>query len=647
MRVVVVAALLAHVAHLAPAGATEASVEPLAAEAQELWAERPPGADALTVVELDAEGRPFATEVDGVARPEDVQAVLAAAPDLVEWSVEVVPFEDLGPAPQAFDPRRAEQWGLDAVGADAAWTTADGAGVVVAVIDSGVQLGHPDLAARLLPGIDVVDGDGRPDDVDGHGTHVAGIVAAVRGNGIGGTGAAPGAGILPVRVLRRNLDGTTSGSTTDLVNGIRAAVDAGADVLNLSLGYKSSTAPVAVSEAIAYAVARDVVVVAAAGNYGVGSLPVWPAADPDVLAVASVDRGLAVSSFSSRGAYVDVAAPGGAVLSTAVGGGYETRSGTSMAAPHAAAAAALLRQRYPSWTQAQVRAALIGTATDLEPAGVDTASGAGLVSFPRAFASGGAALPAARSEGPRLAERDSVRRLYGAFFLRLPDADGLAFWEDAYLTCAFPLARIADEFARSAEFRARYGSLSNRQFVELVYANVLGRAGEAAGVNHWTTQLDAGGLSRGGVMVGFSESAEYVGRTGTTSPQPSLCVERAVSDSVFRLYRAYFLRAPDTGGERYWVDTYGRCRASLAVVSDGFASSAEFRSRYGGLTNRQFVELVYTNVLGRPGEPSGVSYWTTTLDLGVRSRGGVMIGFSESAEFVVRTVTASPVAPGC
>jgi hypothetical protein len=119
-----------------------------------------------------------------------------------------------------------------------------------------------------------------------------------------------------------------------------------------------------------------------------------------------------------------------------------------------------------------------------------------------------------------------------------------------------------------------------------------------------------------------------------------------VSDSVYRLYRSYLLREPDTSGERYWTLEYAQCRRSLAGISEFFASSPEFTARYGSLSNRQFVELVYANVLGRPGEPAGIDYWTSRLDAGV-TRGLVMIGFSESAEYVAATGTAAPSGTGC
>jgi subtilisin family serine protease len=132
----------------------------------------------------------------------------------------------------AADPLRDEQWGLEMVRAPAAWSTSTGVGAVVAVIDTGVQHDHPDLGGRLLGGFDFVGGDSTPTDGDGHGTHVTGIVAANRDNGEGITGVAPGARILPLRVL----DDDGGGSTSDTVKAIDYAIDKGVHVINLSVG---------------------------------------------------------------------------------------------------------------------------------------------------------------------------------------------------------------------------------------------------------------------------------------------------------------------------------------------------------------------------------------------------------------------------
>ncbi len=292
------------------------------------------------------------------------------------------------------DTYRSLQWGLDTVAAETAWPYTTGTGVVVGVVDTGVDGTHPDLAGQVLAGADLVagTGDGRVDP-DGHGTHVAGIVAAVANNNLGVAGAAPGVKILPVRVL----DSSGSGWTSDIANGITYAADHGAAVINLSLG--GSDDDPAVAAAVSYAQSRDVVVVAAAGNDAeactatvttdCGNPVEYPAGDPGVLAVAAVDSALAPASFSEHGAQVSLAAPGVKIASTYPGASYIYMSGTSMASPFVAASAALVRAARPALDAKSTAAALLDTATDLGAPGRDDYTGAGLVNPRAAICFGG------------------------------------------------------------------------------------------------------------------------------------------------------------------------------------------------------------------------------------------------------------------
>lgn len=273
-------------------------------------------------------------------------------------------------------------WGLNALGVADAWAKGiTGRNVLVAVIDSGVDLSHPDLAANLwtnpgeiasdgrdndgngyvddVRGWDFVDGDNSPRDENGHGTHVASVVAALR-NGVGVSGVAPQARILPVRVLDAQGDGVYSA----VARGIRYAADMGADVINLSLGGGASELVLA---AIRYAAEKGAVVVMAAGNDGQSS-PSYPAAYAAELgiAVGAVDAEGDMAAFSNRagGSRLDyVTAPGVRVLGAYLNGGYARMSGTSMAAPHVAGIAALVLSANPRLTPAQVEAALTGAAS--------------------------------------------------------------------------------------------------------------------------------------------------------------------------------------------------------------------------------------------------------------------------------------------
>ena len=289
-------------------------------------------------------------------------------------------------ASAASDPLLAQQWALNnpaAAGAQEAWTQSHGAGVLVAVLDTGVQLDHPDLAGaiwtnpRELPGNGVDDdADGFVDDVHGanmfksngdidddndHGTHVAGIVAARIGNGTGGAGIAPEAKVLPVKVL----DSGMSGSTDALARGIRYAVDRGAKILSVSVN--TDTATDAVKNAVRYAGDRGAVVVAAAGNNGrnIDLLPSYPASltDPAILTVGATTSNLKLWSSSNTGLLsVDVAAPGGGIISTARGSKYQSRTGTSAATPFVAGTLALLASARPDLPMSTLRTTVIETA---------------------------------------------------------------------------------------------------------------------------------------------------------------------------------------------------------------------------------------------------------------------------------------------
>ncbi|HEX9094305.1 MAG TPA: S8 family peptidase, partial [Coriobacteriia bacterium] len=277
------------------------------------------------------------------------------------------------------DPRYPEQWGLPAISAPAAWDSTTGTmGVTVAVVDTGVQLDHPDLVARVdtVNDYDFVNLDSDASDDEGHGTHVAGIAAATMNNGAGGSGTAPGVAVLPIKVL----DSKGTGWDSDVADGIRWAADHGADVINLSLG---SSAPSTYEEdAVAYAQSAGCLVVAATGNDG-GAVLSYPANYPGVIGVAAVDATLQRAWFSNYGPHADISAPGVNILSTYLTSpperGYKTLSGTSMATPFVAGVAALLKSADPDATPALITSALQSTAIDLGAPGRDDYYGFGLV----------------------------------------------------------------------------------------------------------------------------------------------------------------------------------------------------------------------------------------------------------------------------
>ena len=344
--------------------------------------------------------------LEGLAR---VPGVVSVEPDLWMTASDLPDDPDAAALWGLLGPLDASPWGIDA---PAAWPTADGDGVVVAIVDSGV-VAHPDLADQVIPGYDMYARDADASDPGNwcgngqsnwHGTHVAGTVAALANNAIGVFGGAPGVKIQPVRVL-----GPCGGFASDVADGIRWAAGGSvpgvpanptpADVINASLG--TGPRPACLDEsasAIADARSRGAIVVVSAGNFDMEARLQDPANCDGVLAVAATDDEGRRASFSNYGATVDLAAPGIGILSTVnggttvpePGGTYRELSGTSMSAPHVALTAALVRSAYPALSNDAVELSL--TASALPVAADATATGcaargcgAGIVNANRAM----------------------------------------------------------------------------------------------------------------------------------------------------------------------------------------------------------------------------------------------------------------------
>ncbi|MFF4433581.1 type VII secretion-associated serine protease mycosin [Streptomyces sp. NPDC001513] len=293
--------------------------------------------------------------------------------------------------PAAADTIRDRQWGLLALRAEEAWGTTRGDGVTVAVLDTGVDESHPDLTGQVLAGTDLIGMGAGPGDRAWarHGTAMASIIAGhghgpSRGQGV--LGIAPQARILPVRVILEEGD-PGRGKARDskggaLAEGIRWAADHGADVINLSLGDDSESAhhEAGEDEAVQYALAKGVVVVASAGNGGeTGDRVSYPAAYPGVIAVTAVDRRGKKAKFSTRNWYATVSAPGVDVVIADPDRSYYEGWGTSAAAAFVSGAAALIKAEHPDLAPAQIKKLLEDTASDSPPGGRDDARGHGTV----------------------------------------------------------------------------------------------------------------------------------------------------------------------------------------------------------------------------------------------------------------------------
>lgn len=281
------------------------------------------------------------------------------------------------PAPQTIS------WGVTRVGANLVWGTTTGTDVKVAVLDTGIDLAHPDL--KVYGGYNAIDPLKSANDDNGHGTHVAGIIGALN-NSIGVIGVGPNINLYAVKALDRR----GSGYTSDIIEGLDWAIQNDIKIVNMSLGTNSDIE--SLHDAIIRARDAGIVLVAAAGNDG--AAVDFPGAYPEVIAVAAIDSNNNAASWSSRGPEVDLSAPGVSIYSTYKGSIYKTLSGTSMATPHVAGAAALVLttpvgaydlDADGTWDPQEVQNKLEAAATDLGASGKDPLYGAGLLNIPAAI----------------------------------------------------------------------------------------------------------------------------------------------------------------------------------------------------------------------------------------------------------------------
>jgi len=293
------------------------------------------------------------------------------------------PQANLGIFPN--DPMFRQQYAHKVSSSELGWRKSKGSEkVVIAIIDTGVDLKHPDLASKIVPGFDFVDKDDQAIDGHGHGTHCAGIAAAVTDNEVGVAGFAPNVGIMPIRVL----DDNGSGSSADVAEGILWAADHGAQVISMSLG--SSSFSQAKEDAVKYALNKEISLVAAMGNDGNKS-KIYPAAQTGVIAVGSTDARDKRSYFSNYGTWISVTAPGSDILSTFPTYGadglkdYGSISGTSMATPAVAGVVALIRSEFPHLKGKDVRAQLEWGTDDLGEKGYDHFYGHGRINLDKAL----------------------------------------------------------------------------------------------------------------------------------------------------------------------------------------------------------------------------------------------------------------------
>ena len=466
------------------------------------------------------------------------------------------------------DPRFPQQWGLSNpagngvdINAPDAWaiTTGGNPGTVVAVLDSGIDASHPDLAGQLwtdpaggLHGWNFIRNNANIGDTEGHGTHVAGIIAAAGDNGVGVAGVDWGARLM----ILKTIDSSGFGSTDAAVAAIHYAVDHGARVINAS--WDGAQYDPALADAVNYASSHNVVVVVAAGNESANddAVPDYPASfrAPNEIAVAAVDEAGNLASFSNYGPRtVAIAAPGSDILSTYLHDGYAVLSGTSMSAPFVTGVVALVASEHPGDTAVQLVRAVLATARPLPSLAGRVATG-GIVDAAAALAYGKVAASASTPPNP-----DDVH----AAFLATP------------------------------EFAAAHGGTA-AGFLAGLYHSILGRAPDPAGLARGLGALRSG--------VGRQQVARQL--------EASSEADRA---EVARWYARDLGRAPDPGAG-VWVDLLEQganpddVRATIRAMPEAYA-------RDGG-TPSGYVAALYRSILGRPPDPAGLAHWVGRLQAG-------------------------------
>lgn len=556
------------------------------------------------------------------------------------------------------DLRYSEQWYLDYLNMEQAWSimeTVPCEKVRVAVIDSGIDLYHTDLNANINEAfcVNSVTTDYPKMDSDfsanGHGTHIAGIVGAVTGNGQGIAGLANNyAEIIGIQSHNGNVM-----LSSYVVNAIQYAVDNDVDIINMSMGMNQEDR--LLKEAMEAAYDAGILIVCSAGNDGTDNKH-YPSAYSSAIGVIATGESGFKRSDASYGTDNFISAPGDRILSTLPNGKYGYLGGSSMSSGVVSGVAAAVWAVNPSLSVEEVKTILAETATDTYSPGFDAYSGWGIVAADKAveravemrYASGELPLPPAQEvpepEVPAEPEMPDVlpdsaesfvKRLYRYCLNREADEAGLFDWTERLESGRENGGQVAYGFFFSEELKLR--NLSDEDYVELLYCVFLARKPDEAGKADWISRLE-NGMSRQYVMNGFSASAEFTGICRNCGFEPGTIPTGQMRDKneqltafVAGMYQKALGRPFDEEGLNDWCGRLINQRwTPYRVATEGFFHSREFLNK--NTTDEEFVKILYRTFLNREYDEEGLHYWIGRLSSG-ESRDTVIAGFADSREF--------------
>lgn len=562
---------------------------------------------------------------------EAMPEVLYAQPNYI-YEIE----DDTANSYQPSDTFYSSQWYLNAIHVPQTWNLLKGRTqykVLVAVIDTGIDLTHPDLYSNIDTAHTVscvtTDYNLISNDFTGHGTHIAGEIAAVFDNQTGIAGISNNYAKIAAIQCSDGKKITTAYAT----NGVNYAISIGARIINMSLGTASED--LLLKEALQKAYDSDILIVCSAGNDGTDATH-YPSAYDTTIGVIASDKEGNKRSDASYGTDNFISAPGERNYSTIPTGSYGYKSGSSMSAGVVSGVAALLISVDPTLTPENIKQLLASTATDTYQEGFDAYSGYGIVNAEAAVRK---MLNITDEEPDYVKNLNSiesfVKRLYYYTLEREADEAGLADWTGRLSSKAENGGQVAAGFLFSDEFQNR--QLSDTQYVDILYKVFLGREADDAGRQYWIDKLE-NGMSRLFVMNGFSGSEEFSAicqRCGFASGQVASAQWRDKNEGttafVARLYKNVLDRTYDVDGLNDWCKRLLTHTASAKqVATNGFFHSAEFANR--NVTDEQFVKLLYRTFLNREYDQNGYEDWLNQLKKGA-SRDKVIRGFADSAEF--------------